>query len=91
MATIAVFGGTGTIGQHVVSQLVEAGHTPRVLTRSASHAHTMFGSEGDSIEFIEGDLLNDHDVATTLEGADGVIMTHGAMVRGTMNRLIMER
>lgn len=35
--SIAVAGGTGAVGRHVVDRLLELGHEPVVLTRSAGH------------------------------------------------------
>jgi uncharacterized protein YbjT (DUF2867 family) len=50
---ILVTGATGTVGQLVVSSLLERGATVRVLTRNAEKAATTFGSK---VEFSRGDV-----------------------------------
>jgi len=51
---IAVTGGTGFIGRHLVSALVKQGHVVRILTRSKAKR-----SQSAQIELFNGDLLND--------------------------------
>lgn len=47
MTRIAVTGGTGKLGRLVVERLIAAGLTPRVLTRDAGRARTLFGQRVD--------------------------------------------
>ncbi len=63
MAHIAVTGATGYIGGRLVPQLLEAGHTVRVLTRRAESLRDV--PWRDDVEVVEGDL-SDPDSARTL-------------------------
>jgi uncharacterized protein YbjT (DUF2867 family) len=61
--TVLVTGATGTVGRHLVAQLLEMGHAVRALTRNPEKAH--FPSE---VEVVAGDLLDLHSVWQALEG-----------------------
>ncbi|WP_431893953.1 NAD(P)H-binding protein [Nonomuraea sp. bgisy101] len=66
--TILVTGATGTVGRHIVSQLAEAGHSVRALTRDPGRA-----SFPEGVEVVAGDLS----VTDTLQAAfDGVTAVH---------------
>lgn len=72
MATYLVTGGAGFIGSHIVGALVKRGDRVRVLDNlSTGHRRNveLFGSK---IEFIEGDLVNSHDVERALNGVEVV-------------------
>ena len=45
---ILVIGATGLLGKPVVERLTNAGHTVRVLTRSAEKAREVFGDNAES-------------------------------------------
>lgn len=47
-----VIGGTGTVGRHVVRQLLRAGKAVRVMTRDARKAVALLGG----VEIVQGDL-----------------------------------
>ncbi len=49
---IAVAGGTGTVGRHVVDVLTEGGHEPLVLTRSAGF--DLVTGEGLALDGVDG-------------------------------------
>ncbi|MHA7223292.1 NAD(P)-dependent oxidoreductase [Arthrobacter sp. RHLT1-20] len=78
MATIAVFGGTGRTGHHVVEQALSAGHDVRALARSASS----ITSRDPRVTVIEGDVLNADAVDRVVEGSDAVISVFG-QVKGS--------
>lgn len=67
---ILVTGGTGTLGQHVVPRLREAGREVRVLSRSERE-----GSEG--VEYAVGDLLGGTGVEAAVRGVDTVLHLAG--------------
>lgn len=67
---ILVTGGTGTLGQHVVPRLREAGREVRVLSRSAQE-----GSEG--VEYVVGDLLGGTGIQAAVEGVETVLHLAG--------------
>ena len=66
--TILVTGATGTVGRHVVGELVRAGHAVRALTRNPAKADLPEG-----VEVVAGDLA----VPDSLTAAfDGVTAAH---------------
>jgi uncharacterized protein YbjT (DUF2867 family) len=72
--TILVIGATGGVGRHVVRGAVEAGLRTRALVRSAERAARLLPARA---EIVEGEATRHVDVVRALEGADGVILTHG--------------
>ncbi len=66
---ILVIGATGLLGRPVVDRLIEAGHSIRILTRSAEEAHAIFG---DAVEIAEGSAMNIDDVRSAMAGGDAV-------------------
>lgn len=70
MSHIAVTGGTGFIGGHVLSALAEAGQTVRALTRRPSPRQL------PGLTWISGDLDDDAALDRLLDGAGAII--HGA-------------
>ncbi|KFJ08145.1 SDR family NAD(P)-dependent oxidoreductase [Bifidobacterium tsurumiense] len=75
---LAICGATGTIGREAVRSAVEHGLHVRVLTRREQSARQLFSQYADNIEIVTGDLTDLNDVMAFVQGADGVIMTHGA-------------
>lgn len=65
---VLVTGGTGFVGQHVVSALLEAGHSVRCLVRPSTAA-----SLPASVDQIPGDVLKPDTLATAMTGIDAVI------------------
>lgn len=59
---VLVAGGTGGVGQLVISDLLEKGYKVRILTRNAAKAEKMFNNK---VEIAIGDIRD----ATTLPGA----------------------
>lgn len=70
---VLVLGGTGSVGRVVVGRLLAHGITPRVLTRNPARA-----GFGQDVEVVAGDLTDAATLAPALDGADAVILTHGA-------------
>lgn len=67
---ILVTGGTGTLGQHVVPRLLDAGRDVRVLSRTQRDA-----SEG--VHYVVGDLLDDTGIEAAVEGVETVLHLAG--------------
>jgi uncharacterized protein YbjT (DUF2867 family) len=67
---ILVTGGTGTLGRHVVPQLLEAGRELRVLTRSER-------KETAGVEYVVGDLLDGTGIEAAVQGVDVVLHLAG--------------
>lgn len=62
-----VTGATGTVGRNIVTQLVEAGHSVRALTRNPAKANFPEG-----VEVIVGDIAAPETFASALDGVDGL-------------------
>ena len=74
MSFILITGATGTIGAHLVKELIAAGVRPRVLVRDpAKVAHL-----GNAVEVMRGDLDDTASVATALEGASRAFLLASA-------------
>jgi putative NADH-flavin reductase len=76
MARIAVIGGTGYAGRHIVAEAVGRGHTV------VSVARTVPAERVEGATYIEGTLLDAPGLVTELQGVDVVISTVPA--RGDM-------
>ncbi|MFC7718443.1 SDR family oxidoreductase [Nonomuraea recticatena] len=61
--TILVTGATGTVGRHVVEQLVERGERVRALTRNPGRA-----SFPEGVEIVAGDLTVTASLTAAFEG-----------------------
>jgi len=66
---LAVFGGTGRTGQHVVKHALDAGHEVVALARTPSK----FEMTHDSLTVVQGDVLDENAVNQVVTGADAVI------------------
>jgi len=76
---ITVFGATGSIGKHVVSQALDSGHIVTAVARNPSKI-----TRSDSrLETIVADVLvNDSRLRNAVAGADAVIIALGDGMRG---------
>lgn len=72
MATYLVTGGAGFIGSHIVGALVKRGDQVRVLDNLSTGHRRNVELFGNKVEFIEGDLVNSHDVERALDGVEVV-------------------
>jgi uncharacterized protein YbjT (DUF2867 family) len=67
---ILVAGGTGTLGRHVVSLLVDRGVEVRILARNAARAPSIAGSR---LQFVAGDVRDPSAVERAVAGAQTVV------------------
>lgn len=80
MALIAVLGGTGYAGRHIVAEAVDRGHTVLSVARSVP-AERVPGAT-----YIEGTLLDVPGLVTQLEGVD--VLVSAVAPRGDMAGLV---
>lgn len=72
--TILVTGATGTVGRHVVDQLIQKGHKVRALTRNPLKANLPKG-----VEVVTGDLSDPSTLGSALADVSGIhLITTGA-------------
>ena len=76
---IAITGGTGFVGSHLVDTLCGAGLRPRVLVREADNPRWIAEVEAD---WIEGSLENPESLRRLVEGAGTVIHLAGVLRAG---------
>ncbi|KAJ3768302.1 hypothetical protein FB446DRAFT_707109 [Lentinula raphanica] len=71
--TVLVTGGTGFLGAHIVSQLLEKGYTVRATTRTSSKLQAIFPkATAEQLQIVEvPTLTSDHSAA--LKGVDALI------------------
>ncbi|UHA71881.1 NAD(P)H-binding protein [Paenibacillus sp. 481] len=65
--TILVTGATGKVGRHIVSQLQQANHHVRALTRNSEQANFPAG-----VEVVSGDLASPAAIAEAFQGVTGL-------------------
>ena len=70
---IAIFGGTGRTGKHVVEQALANGFKLKVLARTPSKLVI----ENDALTVIEGNISDEKTVEETINGVDAVISVLG--------------
>jgi len=73
MRTIAVAGGTGTVGSALVKELVRGGRNVRVLTRNLEAAKSALKLE--AVEFARVDFDAPDTLAAALQGADSAFFS----------------
>lgn len=66
---ILVTGGTGFTGGHLVSRLIQQGHTVRVLARKTSNVKPL---ERINVELVYGDIIDKNAVKEAIKGIDYV-------------------
>ena len=73
---LAIFGGSGRTGQHVVAQALAAGHDVTALTRGPAK----LPADNSRLRAVMGNVQDAAAVAETLAGAQGVISVLGPTV-----------
>jgi putative NADH-flavin reductase len=70
---IAVFGGTGRTGKHIIDQALAKGYEVNVLARTPDK----LSADKTRLVVIQGDVKNAADVEQTIRGADAVLSALG--------------
>lgn len=78
---IALFGATGGVGRHVVTQALEAGHTLTVGIRPSS----TFAVQHPRLRVVVGNVLDQDWVAALVAGQDAILSTLGPTQRGPVS------
>jgi len=73
---IAITGGTGFIGSHLVDRMLKQGHEVRVLVRSSSNLRWL---EGKPVQRIQGDVRDAASLEALLSGVDVVYHIAGVV------------
>jgi putative NADH-flavin reductase len=71
--TVAIFGGTGKTGRHLVEGALAAGYRVAVLARSPGKLDL----QHERLRVVKGDVLDPTAVAATVEGASAVLSALG--------------
>lgn len=72
--TVAIFGGSGKTGRHLVQQALASGYRVAVLARSPDKLEHL---QHDRLRIVQGDVLDAVAVSATVEGAEAVLSTLG--------------
>lgn len=75
---VAVAGGTGTLGGHLVRRLTEHGVMVRILARDVDRARHL---QSESVEVVGGDVRDRSAVEAAVAGADAVVSAFSAFGR----------
>ena len=67
MTEVVVTGGTGVLGRQVVSQLLAAGHSVRVLSRQARP------TVPNGVQVVQGDLVPGKNLDRAVAGVDAIV------------------
>ncbi len=94
--TVALTGGSGFVGRHILAQLTAAGHRARVLARSTSRLSPVAQgagtpSGGGGVQVVEGSLFDDRALEQLSEGADAVIHLVGIIMENERRGQTFER
>lgn len=81
---ILVLGATGTVGSHVVRELLARQQAVRVLTRDPDKARPL----GPDVETIRGDLLDPATLRTLYSGVDGAFLLNAVSQTETSEGLM---
>jgi nucleoside-diphosphate-sugar epimerase len=89
---VALTGGTGYVGGFTAKALVDAGHSPVALVRSADRLAAKLaalGTDPSRVDVVVGDMTDADAVARAVDGCDAAI--HAAAAVAVLNRAEAER
>lgn len=78
MSVIALFGGSGRTGRHVLTQALDAGYEVRALARDPASIEVL----SPRLTVVQGDVVDSEVVDRVVDGADAVISVFG-QVKGS--------
>jgi UDP-glucose 4-epimerase len=81
---ILIFGGGGFLGSAIADRLLVDGHRLRIFERPRVEPYREF-AQGESVEWITGDLMSNHDVGEAVEGMDVVLHLVSTTIPKTSN------
>lgn len=73
---VALFGGSGFVGNHLVEALITAGHEPSLLVREGSAAKLR---NAEMCRITHGDISSENAIGNTLNGCDALIYNIGIL------------
>ena len=79
---IAVFGGTGFIGRHLVPLLLQSGATVRLAVRHPARVKVA-AEPASALEVVQADVLHDTTVGAAIAGTDAVFNLVGILTETT--------
>jgi UDP-glucose 4-epimerase len=81
---ILIFGGGGFIGSAIADRLLSDGHSLRIFERPRVEPYRQF-SHGESVQWVTGDLMSNHDVGEAIDGMDVVLHLVSTTIPKTSN------
>lgn len=81
---ILIFGGGGFIGSAIADRLLRDGHSLRIFERPRVEPYRQFLS-GESVEWVTGDLMSNHDVGEAIDGMDVILHLVSTTIPKTSN------
>jgi UDP-glucose 4-epimerase len=81
---ILIFGGGGFIGSAIADRLLRDGHSLRIFERPRVEPYRQF-LNGESVEWVTGDLMSNHDVGEAIDGMDVILHLVSTTIPKTSN------
>lgn len=85
---VAVFGGTGFVGNYLIDALLAAGHKPALLVRMGSESKV---NRREDVRIVAGDIATPSAIDTVLENVDAIIYNIGILREYPRKGITFER